>query len=126
MVPGALVCPRVPAAPGQGGCRGQVPGVMGLGKCHLIPGLSLQGATAVAGAGITQSICLPLLSVYQLSSNGTVQVSAVSRGAWAGAGPQLQWESLPVFGLLLAQEWLFRGLSDALMVWTPPCPHPDS
>lgn len=37
---------------------------------------SSQGATAVAGAGITQSICLPLLSVYQLSSNGTVQVSA--------------------------------------------------
>lgn len=36
----------------------------------------LQGATAVAGAGITQSICLPLLSVYQLSTNGTVQVSA--------------------------------------------------
>lgn len=35
-----------------------------------------QGATAVAGAGITQSICLPLLSVYQLSTNGTVQVSA--------------------------------------------------
>jgi hypothetical protein len=30
----------------------------------------------VAGAGITQSICLPLLSVYQLSSNGTGQVSA--------------------------------------------------
>lgn len=30
----------------------------------------------MAGAGITQSICLPLLSVYQLSSNGTVQVSA--------------------------------------------------
>lgn len=30
----------------------------------------------MAGAGITQSICLPLLSVYQLSSNGTGQVSA--------------------------------------------------
>lgn len=39
-----------------------------------------QGATAVAGAGITQSICLPLLSVYQLSSNGTVQVRAVTHG----------------------------------------------
>lgn len=30
----------------------------------------------MAGAGITQSICLPLLSVYQLSTNGTGQVSA--------------------------------------------------
>ena len=38
-----------------------------------------QGATAVAGAGITQSICLPLLSVYQLSSNGTGQTPSTSR-----------------------------------------------
>ncbi|XP_015989261.2 nucleoporin NUP188 homolog isoform X1 [Rousettus aegyptiacus] len=38
-----------------------------------------QGATAVAGAGITQSICLPLLSVYQLSTNGMVQTSTTSR-----------------------------------------------
>lgn len=30
----------------------------------------------MAGAGIIQSICLPLLSVYQLSSNGTGQVGA--------------------------------------------------
>ncbi|GAB1286188.1 Nucleoporin NUP188 [Apodemus speciosus] len=37
------------------------------------------GATAVAGAGITQSICLPLLSVYQLSSNGTGQTPSTSR-----------------------------------------------
>lgn len=28
----------------------------------------------MAAAGIMQSICLPLLSVYQLSSNGTSQV----------------------------------------------------
>jgi nuclear pore complex protein Nup188 len=40
-----------------------------------------QGATAVAGAGITQSICLPLLSVYQLSSNGTGQAPSTSRKA---------------------------------------------
>ncbi|XP_012876728.1 PREDICTED: nucleoporin NUP188 homolog [Dipodomys ordii] len=40
-----------------------------------------QGATAVAGAGITQSICLPLLSVYQLSSNGTGQTPSTSRKA---------------------------------------------
>lgn len=45
-------------------------------RLHLNYGFLLQGATAVAGAGITQSICLPLLSVYQLSSNGTGQVSA--------------------------------------------------
>lgn len=44
MVPEALVCPRVPAAAGQGGCRGQVPGVMGLGKSQLIPILSLSGS----------------------------------------------------------------------------------
>ncbi|KAE8583088.1 hypothetical protein XENTR_v10020421 [Xenopus tropicalis] len=29
-----------------------------------------QGAAAMAGAGVTQTVCLPLLSVYQLSSNG--------------------------------------------------------
>ncbi|KAM5183208.1 nucleoporin NUP188 isoform 2-T2 [Callospermophilus lateralis] len=38
-----------------------------------------QGATAVAGAGLTQSICLPLLSVYQLSTNGTGQTPSTSR-----------------------------------------------
>lgn len=37
---------------------------------------ALQGAAAVAGAGVTQSVCLPLLSVYQLSSNGAIQVGA--------------------------------------------------
>ena len=37
----------------------------------------------MAGAGVTQSICLPLLSVYQLSTNGTVQVSASGLpGGW--------------------------------------------
>ncbi|KAG9477717.1 hypothetical protein GDO78_012956 [Eleutherodactylus coqui] len=42
-----------------------------------------QGAAAIAGAGITQSICLPLLSVYQLSSNGasTAQPPLSSRKA---------------------------------------------
>lgn len=39
----------------------------------------------MAGAGVTQSICLPLLSVYQLSANGTVQVSA--RACPASPGP---------------------------------------
>uniref|UniRef100_A0A7N8XMA8 Nucleoporin NUP188 n=1 Tax=Mastacembelus armatus TaxID=205130 RepID=A0A7N8XMA8_9TELE len=32
-----------------------------------------QGAAAVAGAGVTQTICLPLLSVYEVSSNGASQ-----------------------------------------------------
>ncbi|KAM9306180.1 nucleoporin NUP188 isoform 2-T2 [Pholidichthys leucotaenia] len=32
-----------------------------------------QGAAAVAGAGVIQTICLPLLSVYEASSDGTSQ-----------------------------------------------------
>ncbi|KAM6985915.1 nucleoporin NUP188 [Aplochiton taeniatus] len=32
-----------------------------------------QGASAVVGAGVTQSICLPLLSVYEGPSNGAAQ-----------------------------------------------------
>ncbi|XP_072841248.2 nucleoporin NUP188 [Pogona vitticeps] len=38
-----------------------------------------QGAAAVAGAGVMETICLPLLSVYQLSSNGAGQAPAASR-----------------------------------------------
>lgn len=37
----------------------------------------LQGAAAVAGAGVIQTICLPLLSVYEGSSNGASQVKAI-------------------------------------------------
>lgn len=37
----------------------------------------LQGAAAVAAAGATQTICLPLLSVYEGSSNGASQVAAL-------------------------------------------------
>ncbi|XP_068191386.1 nucleoporin NUP188 [Antennarius striatus] len=42
---------------------------------HLLLTLarSPQGAAAVAGAGIIQTICLPLLSVYEGSSNGASQ-----------------------------------------------------
>ncbi|XP_069465303.1 nucleoporin NUP188 isoform X2 [Ambystoma mexicanum] len=42
-----------------------------------------QGAAAMAGAGVTQSFCLPLLSLYQLSTNGAVPatVSSASRKA---------------------------------------------
>ncbi|XP_063288705.1 nucleoporin NUP188 isoform X2 [Pelobates fuscus] len=41
-----------------------------------------QGASALAGAGVAQSVCLPLLSVYQQSSNGvgsTTQPAMSSR-----------------------------------------------
>ncbi|XP_062929559.1 nucleoporin NUP188 [Mobula hypostoma] len=48
---------------------------------HLLLGLAKtqQGAAAVGGAGVLQSICLPLLSVYQLSTNGTTQTLGSSR-----------------------------------------------
>ncbi|XP_036384305.1 nucleoporin NUP188 homolog [Megalops cyprinoides] len=38
-----------------------------------------QGAATVAGAGVIQSICLPLLSVYEITTNGTSQISGFSR-----------------------------------------------
>ncbi|MFT7815488.1 nucleoporin NUP188 homolog, partial [Arapaima gigas] len=38
-----------------------------------------QGATAVAGAGVIQSICLPLLSVYEVTTNGASQNLGFSR-----------------------------------------------
>uniref|UniRef100_A0A8C3A4U5 Nucleoporin NUP188 n=1 Tax=Cyclopterus lumpus TaxID=8103 RepID=A0A8C3A4U5_CYCLU len=38
-----------------------------------------QGADAVAGAGVIQTICLPLLSVYEVTSNGASQVISFSR-----------------------------------------------
>lgn len=48
---------------------------------HLLLSLAKteQGATAVGGAGVLPSICLPLLSVYQLSANGTTQTLGSSR-----------------------------------------------
>ncbi|XP_060697464.1 nucleoporin NUP188 isoform X2 [Hemiscyllium ocellatum] len=48
---------------------------------HLLLVLSRtqQGAAIVAGAGVLPSICLPLLSVYQLSTNGTAQTLGSSR-----------------------------------------------
>ncbi|XP_053552160.1 nucleoporin NUP188 [Bombina bombina] len=52
---------------------------------HLLFSLARtqQGAAAIAGAGVTQSVCLPLLSVYQLSSNGgsTAPLALSSRKA---------------------------------------------
>ncbi|XP_067825897.1 nucleoporin NUP188 isoform X4 [Heptranchias perlo] len=45
----------------------------------LVLARTQQGAAAVAGAGILPSICLPLLSVYQLSTNGTAQTLGSSR-----------------------------------------------
>ncbi|XP_043914056.1 nucleoporin NUP188 [Protopterus annectens] len=38
-----------------------------------------QGAAAIARTGVSHSICLPLLSVYQLTNNGTVQILSSSR-----------------------------------------------
>ncbi|KAJ8339141.1 hypothetical protein SKAU_G00359270 [Synaphobranchus kaupii] len=48
---------------------------------HLLLTLarSPQGAVAVAGAGVIQSICLPLLSVYEITTNGASQSSGFSR-----------------------------------------------
>ncbi|KAJ7308507.1 hypothetical protein JRQ81_009075 [Phrynocephalus forsythii] len=48
---------------------------------HLLLSLARtqQGAAAVAGAGIMETLCLPLLSVYQLSSNGAAQAPGASR-----------------------------------------------
>uniref|UniRef100_A0A670KCY9 Nucleoporin NUP188 n=1 Tax=Podarcis muralis TaxID=64176 RepID=A0A670KCY9_PODMU len=46
-----------------------------------------QGAAAVAGAGVMQSICLPLLSVYHLSSDGAGQASlrkSLDAPSWPG------------------------------------------
>ncbi|KAI3362181.1 hypothetical protein L3Q82_012508, partial [Scortum barcoo] len=42
-----------------------------------------QGAAAVAGAGVIQTICLPLLSVYEGSSNGASQYSHVSEQSFS-------------------------------------------
>ncbi|XP_035246168.1 nucleoporin NUP188 homolog [Anguilla anguilla] len=48
---------------------------------HLLLTLArtAQGAVAVAGAGVIQSICLPLLSVYEITGNGASQSSGFSR-----------------------------------------------
>ncbi|XP_056289355.1 nucleoporin NUP188 isoform X2 [Pseudoliparis swirei] len=45
-----------------------------------------QGADAVAGAGVIQAICLPLLSVYEVTSNGASQSSRKSQDSacWPG------------------------------------------
>ncbi|MGH0123385.1 UNVERIFIED_CONTAM: hypothetical protein FKN15_021889 [Acipenser sinensis] len=47
---------------------------------HLLLTMShtQQGAAAVAGAGVIQSICLPLLSVHEISTNGASQSSGFS------------------------------------------------
>uniref|UniRef100_A0A4W3J081 Nucleoporin NUP188 n=1 Tax=Callorhinchus milii TaxID=7868 RepID=A0A4W3J081_CALMI len=48
---------------------------------HLLLTLAktAQGAGAVAGAGVLQSICLQLLSVYQFSTNGAAQTLGTAR-----------------------------------------------
>lgn len=87
--------------------------LMGQCRLQLIPRLSSQGATAVAGAGLTQSICLPLLSVYQLSTNGTGQVSARS----LGRPPALLRQNVPSSACCLRVT--LRLLSSA---WLSQCP----
>lgn len=56
----------------------------------------------MAGAGVTQSVCLPLLSVYQLSTNGAIQVGAAS--FWVG----MHQESLPCPAL-----WAMAGVESS-------------
>lgn len=79
----------------------------------------------MAGAGITQSICLPLLSVYQLSSNGTVQVSAGTRrgpGLPADCGYSRK-ASLSLISYS-PRKPLFRGSCDARWCGLLPVPAP--
>lgn len=77
----------------------------------------------MAGAGITQSICLPLLSVYQLSTNGTVQVSARGLPGGLDCPDHTQWENVPVAPSLAPEVVLFTGLFTTLMDWNLPGLH---
>uniref|UniRef100_A0A670ZBF8 Nucleoporin NUP188 n=1 Tax=Pseudonaja textilis TaxID=8673 RepID=A0A670ZBF8_PSETE len=73
-----------------------------------------QGAAAVATAGILHSICLPLLSVYQLTSNGGGQVSASSRRSLDGpAWPGVYRLSVSLMERLL-KTLRYNFLTDAL------------
>lgn len=57
----------------------------------------------MAGAGVTQSICLPLLSVYQLSTNGTIQVGVASFIPAGNAPGELPMPSQAVAGAMPSQ-----------------------
>ncbi|XP_013917047.1 PREDICTED: nucleoporin NUP188 homolog [Thamnophis sirtalis] len=73
-----------------------------------------QGAAAVATAGILHSICLPLLSVYQLSSNGGGQVPVSSRRSLDGPS----WPGVYRLSVSLMERLLktlrYNFLTDAL------------
>ncbi|XP_072227764.1 nucleoporin NUP188 isoform X2 [Leuresthes tenuis] len=47
-----------------------------------------QGAAAVAGAGVIQTICLPLLSVYEVSANGASQGASMSLSRVSPGSPR--------------------------------------
>ncbi|ETE64013.1 Nucleoporin-like protein, partial [Ophiophagus hannah] len=82
----------------------------------LLPTLctTLEGAAAVATAGILHSICLPLLSVYQLSSNGGGQVPVSSRRSLDGpAWPGVYRLSVSLMERLL-KTLRYNFLTDAL------------
>lgn len=64
----------------------------------------------MAGAGVTESVCLPLLSVYQLSTNGAIQVGAAS--FWVGTCQEHM--PCPALGL-----WLSRALPSGGTAATP-------
>ncbi|XP_026545738.1 nucleoporin NUP188 homolog isoform X1 [Notechis scutatus] len=73
-----------------------------------------QGAAAVATAGILHSICLPLLSVYQLTSNGGGQVSVSTRRSLDGpAWPGVYRLSVSLMERLL-KTLRYNFLTDAL------------
>ncbi|XP_039201016.1 nucleoporin NUP188 isoform X4 [Crotalus tigris] len=73
-----------------------------------------QGAAAVATAGILHSICLPLLSVYQLSSNGGGQAPVSSRRSLDGPS----WPGVYRLAISLMERLLktlrYNFLTDAL------------
>lgn len=84
----------------------------------------------MAGAGVTQSVCLPLLSVYQLSTNGAIQVGAASFIPAGNAPGGLLLPSQTVAGgcqngvegkesLIFVCD-LFRPLLHPGSPWTPP------
>lgn len=81
----------------------------------------------MAGAGVTQSVCLPLLSVYQLSTNGAIQVGAPSFCVGmcqeslpcpallvVGAATPRDWRLLRWCGGFVASATLGRSVSQSL------------
>ncbi|MGH0157647.1 UNVERIFIED_CONTAM: hypothetical protein FKN15_034051 [Acipenser sinensis] len=83
---------------------------------HLLLTMShtQQGAAAVAGAGVIQSICLPLLSVHEISTNGASQSSGFSRKSQdAPSWPGVHRLSMSLMESLL-KTLRYNFLNDAL------------